>query len=73
MRPLSSKDFCQHQLDADGSNDRQRGLRIAFENAERELPDEQDQRNQERRDETMIDAEELRILRFDNGSLNGKG
>ena len=55
MRPLVQKDAAQHHLDGDGGSDRQQSLRVAFENAEREIADEQNQRDEDRR-QKGIDA-----------------
>ncbi len=43
------KDAAKNHLNGDGGSDREQRLRIAFENAERQVADEQNQRDEDGR------------------------
>ena len=60
MRPLVQKDAAQHHLDRNAGGDGEQRLRVAFEDAERKIADEQNQRDENRRQEG-IDATRIAV------------
>ena len=59
MHPLVKEDAAQHQFGRDAYDDRQQGLLIAFENAERQMSDQQDAGDEDGSDVTVVEADQL--------------
>ena len=59
VRPFVQKDAAQNHLNSDSRRDREQRFRIALENAERKIADQQNQRDE--------DGRQIRIERLDRG------
>ena len=73
MRPFAGDELAESELHHDAARDRQHRSIVAFQDAEAELADEQNRRDQHRRQKAVIQAEETRRASARAGDCGGAG
>src|ERR1700761_5268403 len=58
MRPFAHNESAKNQFDSNADSDCQQSLCIAFQDAEREITDQQNERDKDRRDEAVLESEQ---------------